>query len=157
MKLIHWCGTGEHRPEDAIIRVSVSGHATRLYSLGRKGTTVTNFISRTFAHKEIIREAVDFNEQGRGVVYWARGADRGKDFEIVKYILYRDGKFLQRPLRGSRVGSANTSASPLRNISRLIEKASELLEEKLIHFGTGETGARQNQRAVAIFIQEIGT
>jgi len=109
MRLIYWLATGKNRPAENKVVVDLHGFATKLYSLGK--ARVLNFISLNDAiiGKEILREAVDFPDHSRGVIYWHLKENGEKDFPLFSYILAdENGRFYEsKELKGFQYNILN--------------------------------------------------
>ncbi|MFH1507086.1 MAG: winged helix-turn-helix transcriptional regulator, partial [Candidatus Omnitrophota bacterium] len=85
-QLINYLITGKNRPEDARIMLTDRGYAWNLYSVN--GEKVINYVTWLLRNKEVIREATEFDEFRRGVIYWMVDEGGNKLFPIVSYVLF---------------------------------------------------------------------
>ncbi|MFH1248124.1 MAG: sigma-70 family RNA polymerase sigma factor, partial [Candidatus Omnitrophota bacterium] len=85
-KLIHYSVTGRNKPGDARVQLDSRGYATDLYSIN--GVKVVNFVSYLLRDREVIREATQFDEFRRGVIYWMIDDEGNKVFPLVSYVLF---------------------------------------------------------------------
>ncbi|MBU1871757.1 MAG: class I SAM-dependent methyltransferase, partial [Candidatus Omnitrophica bacterium] len=102
MHLIYYLATGQSRPEDITVGVNYCGHTGGMYNLGAKRNQVKVYISKIkeIQDRGIIREATQFSNGSRGIIWWVKDKEGRKKFPIRNAVLFDSKKkrFLDKPI-----------------------------------------------------------